>query len=114
MLERLAGKSHYFFLDGFSSYLQIHIALEDQEKTTFTCPFGTFSYRRMPFGLCNAPGTFCRNLPFCGQARRGSRVPFPKEENARSRHQRLFVENVEKIEGNRSKEYSKFGSYIYV
>jgi len=60
MLKRLAGKSHYYFLDGFSGYLQIHIAPEDQEKTTFTCPFGTFAYRRMPFGLCNAPGTFQR------------------------------------------------------
>jgi len=58
MLERLAGKSHYCFLDGFSGYFQIHIALEDQEKTTFTCPFGTFAYRSMPFGLCNAPSTF--------------------------------------------------------
>ena len=60
MLERLAGKSHYYFLDGFSGYLQITIAPEDQEKTTFTCPFDTFAYRRMPFGLCNAPGTFQR------------------------------------------------------
>ncbi|XP_052725945.1 uncharacterized protein LOC128194397 [Vigna angularis] len=60
MLERLAGKSHYCFLDGFSGYFQINIAPEDQEKTTFTCPFGTFAYRRMPFGLCNAPGTFQR------------------------------------------------------
>ena len=60
MLERLAGKSHYCFLDGFSGYMQITIAPEDQEKTTFTCPFGTFAYRRMPFGLCNAPGTFQR------------------------------------------------------
>ncbi|GKD54785.1 reverse transcriptase domain-containing protein [Tanacetum coccineum] len=33
---------------------------QDQEKTTFTCPYGTFAYRRMPFGLCNAPGTFQR------------------------------------------------------
>ncbi|XP_042038327.1 uncharacterized protein LOC121784230 [Salvia splendens] len=33
---------------------------EDQEKTTFTCPFGTYAYRRMSFGLCNAPGTFRR------------------------------------------------------
>ncbi|XP_028223537.1 uncharacterized protein LOC114405046 [Glycine soja] len=60
MLERLAGKSHYCFLDGFPGYMQITIAPEDQEKTTFTCPFGTFAYRRMPFGLCNAPGTFQR------------------------------------------------------
>ena len=60
MLERLAGHSHYCFLDGYSGYNQIAIAPEDQEKTTFTCPFGTFAYRRMPFGLCNAPGTFQR------------------------------------------------------
>ncbi|XP_019153451.1 PREDICTED: uncharacterized protein LOC109149915 [Ipomoea nil] len=60
MLERLAGKSCFCFLDGFSGYYQIAIAQEDQEKTTFTCPFGTFAFRRMPFGLCNAPGTFQR------------------------------------------------------
>ncbi|CAL8988576.1 unnamed protein product, partial [Prunus brigantina] len=58
MLERLAGHSHYCFLDGYSGYNQIAIAPEDQEKTTFTCPFGTFAYRRMPFGLRNAPATF--------------------------------------------------------
>nr|GEV60452.1 reverse transcriptase domain-containing protein [Tanacetum cinerariifolium] len=60
MLERLAGNEFYCFLDGFSSYFQISIDLQDQEKTTFTCPYGTFAYRRMPFGLCNAPGTFQR------------------------------------------------------
>nr|GEY64965.1 reverse transcriptase domain-containing protein [Tanacetum cinerariifolium] len=58
MLERLAGNQYYCFLDGFSGYFQIPIDLKDQEKTTFTCPYGTFAYRRMPFGLCNAPGTF--------------------------------------------------------
>ncbi|RDX78149.1 hypothetical protein CR513_41603, partial [Mucuna pruriens] len=60
VLEKLSGKSHYFFLDGFLGYMQIHIALEDQYKTTFTCPFGTFAYTCMPFGLCNAPSTFQR------------------------------------------------------
>nr|GEY42274.1 reverse transcriptase domain-containing protein [Tanacetum cinerariifolium] len=60
MLERLAGNEYYCFLDGFSRYFHIPIDPRDQEKTTFTCPYGTFAYRRMPFGLCNAPGTFQR------------------------------------------------------
>ena len=60
MLDRLAGYEYYCFLDGYSGYNQIAIAPEDQEKTTFTCPYGTFAFRRMPFGLCNAPGTFQR------------------------------------------------------
>ncbi|GKA71251.1 reverse transcriptase domain-containing protein [Tanacetum coccineum] len=60
MLERLAGNEYYCFLDGFSGYYQIPIDPHDQEKTTFTCPYGTFAYRRMSFGLCNAPGTFQR------------------------------------------------------
>ncbi|GJY08143.1 reverse transcriptase domain-containing protein [Tanacetum coccineum] len=60
MLERLARNEFYCFLDGFSGYFQIPIDPQDQEKTTFTCPYGTFAYRRMPFGLCNAPGTFQR------------------------------------------------------
>nr|GEV22211.1 DNA-directed DNA polymerase [Tanacetum cinerariifolium] len=55
-----AGNEYYCFLNGFSWYFQIPIDLQDQEKTTCTCPYGTFSYRRMPFGLCNAPGTFQR------------------------------------------------------
>ncbi|RDX73224.1 Retrovirus-related Pol polyprotein from transposon 17.6, partial [Mucuna pruriens] len=58
LLEKLARKSHYSFLDGFSRYMKIHIAPEDQHKTTFTCPLNTFAYTRMPFGLCNAPSTF--------------------------------------------------------
>nr|GEY78457.1 retrovirus-related Pol polyprotein from transposon 17.6 [Tanacetum cinerariifolium] len=64
MLERLAGNEYYCFLDGYSGYFQISIDPRDQEKTTFTCPYGTFAYRRMPFGLCNAPGTFQRSLKY--------------------------------------------------
>nr|GEX82711.1 reverse transcriptase domain-containing protein [Tanacetum cinerariifolium] len=60
MLERLAGNQYYCFLDGFFGYFQITIDPKDQEKTTFTCPYETFAYHRMPFGLCNAPGTFQR------------------------------------------------------
>ena len=60
MLDKLAGHSHYCFLDEYFGYNQIAISLEDQEKTTFTCPYGTFAFRRMPFGLCNAHATFQR------------------------------------------------------
>ena len=60
MLDKLAGHEYYYFLDGYSGYNQIAIATKDQEKTTFMCPYGTFSFRRMPFGLCNTPGTFQR------------------------------------------------------
>ena len=60
MLDRLARHSHYYFLDGYSGYNQIEIALEDQEKSTFTCPYGTFAFRRVSFGLCNALATFQR------------------------------------------------------
>nr|GEV42724.1 hypothetical protein [Tanacetum cinerariifolium] len=60
MLERLAGNKYYCFLDGFSGYFKLLIDPKDQEKTIFTCPYEKFAYRRMPFDLCNASGTFQR------------------------------------------------------
>nr|CAN70284.1 hypothetical protein VITISV_037804 [Vitis vinifera] len=60
VLESVLGNPFYCFLDGYSGYFQIEITVEDQEKTTFTCPFETYAYRRMPFGLCNEPATFER------------------------------------------------------
>ena len=59
MLDRLAGHEYYCFSDGYSGYNQITISLEDQEKTTFRSPYGTFAFRRMPFRL---PGTFQRYM----------------------------------------------------
>ena len=60
MLERLAKNSYFCFLDGYSGYHQIPIHPEDQSKTTFTCPYVTYAYRWMSFGLCNAPASFQR------------------------------------------------------
>jgi len=51
MLERLAKNSYFCFLDGYLGFLQIPVHPNDQEKTTFTCPYGMCAYRRMPFGL---------------------------------------------------------------
>ena len=60
MLESLTGQSFYCFLDGYFGFNQIVVDPNDKEKTTFICPFGMFAYRRMSFGLCNAPDTFQR------------------------------------------------------
>jgi hypothetical protein len=62
VLDTLSGKKYFSFLDGFSGYNQIKIAPEDQENTTFTCPWGTYAYRVISFGLRNAPTTFQRDV----------------------------------------------------
>ena len=54
ILGKLSGQGFYCFLDGYFVYNQLAIHPDDQEKTTFTCPFGTYAFQRMPFGLCNA------------------------------------------------------------
>ena len=62
MLERLSDRTHFCILDGYSSFSQIPVSQPDQEKTTFTCTFGTYAYRCMPFGLCNALANFQRYM----------------------------------------------------
>ena len=58
VLEQLANFSYFCYLDGLSGFYQIPIFPDDQPKTTFTCPYGTFAFRHIPFRLCNAPATF--------------------------------------------------------
>jgi hypothetical protein len=60
MLERLANHAYFCFLDGYSGLMQIPFRPDDQHNTTFTFPYGTFTYRRMPFGLCNTSSSFQR------------------------------------------------------
>lgn len=48
VLDTLAGKKYFSFLDGFSGYDQIKLAPKDQDKTTFTCPWGKFYYSTLP------------------------------------------------------------------
>lgn len=60
MLERLAGHTYYYFLDGYVGYNQIFNVSKDQKKMTFTYSFGAFAYKRISLGYSNALATFQR------------------------------------------------------
>jgi len=62
ILQRVVGASIISLLDGFSGFNQILVHPDDQEKTAFTTPWGTFKYVKMPFGLKNAGATFQRAM----------------------------------------------------
>jgi hypothetical protein len=64
IIDDCADHEALSFMDGFSGYNQIQIHPTDQYKTTFTTPWGTFSYRVMPFGLKNAGATFQRAMTY--------------------------------------------------
>ena len=58
ILDECVGSEVFSFMDGFFRYNQIQIKPEDQHKTAFICPWGTFAYHKMPFGLKNVGATF--------------------------------------------------------
>ena len=58
ILQKVVGASRMSMMDGFFGYNQVAVLPEDQKKTAFTTPWGTFMYARMPFGLINAGATF--------------------------------------------------------
>ena len=58
------GCEVFSFMDGFSGYNQIQIKFDDQHKIAFICPWGTFAYRKMPFGMANVGATFQRAMSF--------------------------------------------------
>jgi hypothetical protein len=62
ILQKVVGSQKMSMLDGFSGYNQIMVHPDDREKTTFTTPWGTFMYAKMPFGLMNAGATFQREM----------------------------------------------------
>jgi len=63
ILQQVVGSEMMFLLDGFSRYNQVFINPRDRYKTTFTMPWGTYAYHRMPFGLINIGATFQRAMP---------------------------------------------------
>eukprot|EP00253_Pinus_taeda_P019234 PITA_19234 len=64
IIDECAGSEMYSFMDGFFGYNQINIAPADQHKTAFICPWGTFAYKKLPFGLKNASATFQRVMSY--------------------------------------------------
>ena len=64
IIDAYVGSEVFLFMDGFSGYNQIQIKSEDQHKTAFICPWGTFAYKKMPFGLKNAKATLQRAMNF--------------------------------------------------
>ena len=64
IIDDCAGCEIFSFMDGFSGYNQIDILPQDQYKTTFICPWGTFAYKQLPFGLKNVGATFQRAMSY--------------------------------------------------
>src|SRR6187399_3251364 len=74
IIDATAGCERLRFLDAYSGYHQIKMAVKDQEKTTFITPFGAFCYVSIPFGFKSAQATYRRCVQNCLQGQIGRNV----------------------------------------
>src|SRR4051812_44252908 len=74
IIDSTAGCELLRFLDAYSGYHQIKVALEDQEKTAFITPFGIYCYTSMPFGLKNAGAAYQQTVQSCLEEQIGGNV----------------------------------------
>ena len=101
IIDAYVGSEVFSFMDGFSEYNQIQIKPEDQHKTAFICSWGTFEYKKMPFGLKNAGATFQRAMNFSFHDIKAIVEPYLDDLPAHSRkridhpdHLRLIFEHL--------------------
>jgi hypothetical protein len=87
----------FSFMDGFSGYNQINILPVDQHKTTFICPWGTFSYRKLPFGLKNVGATFQWAMSYAFHDIKHIIEPYLDDFPAHSTHRRDHIGHLRAI-----------------
>jgi hypothetical protein len=117
LLQRVTGAGMMSMLDGFSGYNQVLVKREDQLKTTFTTPWGTFMYLRIPFGLMNVGSNFQREMDFSFrdliekiiEIYQDDLTVVSKERNAHTSHLRMIFEHCRKYGISLNPKKSIFG-----
>ena len=98
ILQKVVGAERISMLDSFSGYNQIKVLPKDQEKTTFTTPWGTFMYAKMPFFLMNAGATFQRAMDIAFVGEIGNFVVIYMDDiTVYSKFDREHLHNLEKV-----------------
>lgn len=117
LLQRVTGSGMISMLDGFSRYNQVRVREEDRHKTTFTTPWETFEYLRMPFGLSNAGATFQRAMDYAFRGLIGKIIEiyqddltvFSKDGKAHINHLRQVFERCREFRISLNPAKSVFG-----
>jgi hypothetical protein len=117
ILQRVVGSSRISLLDGFSGYNQVLVHPEDQDKTAFTTPWGTFMYVKMPFGLMNGGATFQRAMDITFMEESGKFIVvylddvtvFSRSDDEHLRHLRRVFEKCRRFGISLNPKKSLFG-----